>query len=107
MKHNSYTFDDVITLCRSVVSVDEFLQEKITYEKTDVLACIRNVSRSEFYLGKKLGLDIVLNFVINAFEYNGEKEVIFDGKKYSVVKTYALSGDLLELTCQLMVNGKV
>lgn len=107
MKHNSYTFDDCITLCGSVVSVDEFLQEQITYKKTDILACRRNVSRSEFYLGKKLGLDIVLNFVINAFEYNGEKEIIFDGKKYSVVKTYALSGDLLELTCQLMVNDKV
>ena len=68
--------------------------------ETDVLCDLRSVTRSEYYQASEAGLNPEIVFEINRFEYSGETEVDFNGRRYSVIRTYCPGYELIELTCE-------
>ncbi|MED4783445.1 phage head closure protein [Brevibacillus choshinensis] len=74
--------------------------------ETTILCDLKSVSRSEFYNAAATGLRPELVFVIHKYEYNGERLVEFDGKRYNVLRTYATGIEELELMCErVAANG--
>ena len=72
-----------------------------------VLCDLLSVTRSEHYQAAAHGLKPENVFVVNRYEYLGEKEVEFEGKEYRVMRTYEPKkaqgiGDfeVVELVCE-------
>lgn len=66
---------------------DEYGNEKLTYSETVVYVKPRSVYASEFYSAAQIGLHptIVLELG-NRADYNGEKQVIYEGDLYEVIR---------------------
>ena len=65
---------------------------------------VRSVGRSEVYSAMAIGFNVSVVFVLALdAEYNGEKSLNYEGKRYKVVRTY-VSDDGIELTCEVS-NG--
>ena len=88
----------VITLVRT----DRFQDENGVWRengviKTDVFAQVDSVTRSEFFEGGRNGLNPEYLFTVFFGDYHDEKEVIYQGKTYSVYRVYHGRSDVLEL----------
>lgn len=95
MKNSVYPID-LVELTTEKDSLNQVV-EKTRTTKT-VFADISSVSQTEFFNGGRLGLQPSLKATIYDFEYNGEPIVKYNGKLYSVYRTYAVNGsDRLEL----------
>lgn len=95
MKNSVYPID-LVELTTEKDSLNQVVEQTRT-TKT-VFADINSVSQTEFFNGGRLGLQPSLKATIYDFEYNGEPIVKYNGKLYSVYRTYAVNGsDRLEL----------
>ena len=78
----------------------------ISETSRDVFAEVRSVGYNEFYAAKSAGIEPSIVFVLQDYmEYNGEKVVLFDSKRFRVVRTYT-NGQTIELTCEVATNDK-
>ena len=95
MRNNIYPVD----LIEIVTEKDDLNQivEK-TRTTSTVFAEISSVSQTEFFNGGRLGLQPSLRAVVYDFEYNDEPIVGWNGKLYSVYRTFYVNGaDRVEL----------
>ena len=70
-----------------------------TETETTVYCNIVSVGRSEFYRASQAGIQADLAIQVFELEYNGEKYVEIDGKRYFVVRAYKVPGkEYVELT---------
>lgn len=59
----------------------------------------RSISQSEFYKAQQAGKQVEAKVEVHTVDYEGESLVIFEGKRYSVLKTYEPpDNDTVELT---------
>ena len=58
---------------------------------------VRSVSASEFFDGGRNGLNPDFQISMFAPDYNGERTVEFEGKRYGVYRTYKQRNDIIEL----------
>lgn len=84
--------------------------------KTTVLCRVDSIGQSEFYNANVSGLKPELKIIIKVFEYNGEKDVLYEGTEYKVIRTYhkgeedpakrikQLKFDEIELTCEKVIG---
>lgn len=70
-------------------------------ELVTVLARIESVTASEFFDGGRNGLRPEYRFTMFLYDYDGQKEVEYDGVRYSVYRTYMGKSDTIELYVQL------
>ena len=85
---------------------DHGVFETRTETTRNVFAEIRSVGRNEFYKAKAAGIEPNIEFVLADYlEYGGEKIVLFDNKRYRVVRTYT-NGQTIELTCEEATNDR-
>lgn len=93
-------FNDQITLLGmsgySVNSVGDSVPIPI---RRDVLAIRQSVRQSEFYQAQATNLRPELVFKIWACEYLGEQRLEFEGKAYSIVRTFEPGDGMVELVC--------
>ncbi|MBS5886295.1 phage head closure protein [Clostridium tertium] len=68
-------------------------------EKRKVLSSISSVKQSEFYQAQISGLKPEIVFKIRSFEYKGEESVIYNNKKYDVIRTYNTLEGIIEIVC--------
>lgn len=68
--------------------------------RTPILCGLKSIGRQEFYNAVAAGLRPELIFVIHSYEYNGEKQIEFEGVKYRVMRTYSSSFEEMELICE-------
>lgn len=95
MRNNIFPID-LKTVTTEKDSLNQVV-EKTRTSKT-VFAEISSVSQTEFFNGGRLGLVPSLKATVYDFEYAGEPIVAYNGKLYSVYRTYAVpSSDKLEL----------
>lgn len=95
MKNSVYP----IELIEVVTEKDELNQvvEK-TRTTTTTIAEIGSVSQTEFFSGGRLGLTPSLKAIVYDFEYSGEPIVKWNGRLYSIYRTFYVNGsDKLEL----------
>lgn len=88
---------DMITLRSSVTEKDEYGVTRTTYEGREVYAKVESVSASEFFNGGQNGLKPEFRFIVNAWEYADEPELIYQDRVYSIYRVYRSSLDRAEL----------
>ncbi len=76
-----------------------------------ILCDVQSVTRSEHYQAATHGLKPEIVFVVNKYDYEGEKQAEFEKKPYNVIRTYIpkKSKDIsdfetIELVCEGVVN---
>jgi len=82
-------YNHELTLIGEETVYDEYGIPKKEEKRTTVLCKVQSVGRNEFYGAATSGLKPEVVFIIHGYEYNGEKEVEFEGEKYRVIRTYS------------------
>lgn len=72
--------------------------------KTDIIAEVRSVSRAEFFEGSQNGLSPSFVFRVSMFGYAGQKILVYDGKRYSIYRTYETDDNYIELYAEAEVG---
>jgi SPP1 family predicted phage head-tail adaptor len=81
-------FDNELTLIEKSYEENE-LGDSIEKDiKTVVWCSVESVTRSEHYAAASHGLSPEMVFLVNQYEYEGQKEVEFAGKRYKVIRAY-------------------
>ena len=88
---------NVISLVSTNQTQDAFGVWRQTETKRDVFCQVYSVTRAEFFEAGRSGLNPEYRFTLFAGDYNGESIVIFNGKAYSVYRTYHARTDEIEL----------
>lgn len=65
----------------------------------------KSVKWGEFFAAESAGTSLSAVFILHADEYDGERVVEWNGKRYSVQRAY-LTGDKVELTCSDLAQPK-
>jgi SPP1 family predicted phage head-tail adaptor len=106
------TFDYELTLIKDTYTGND-LGDAITIEnRIDILCDVLSVTRNEHYAAAAHGLKPEIVFVVNKFDYDGQKEIEFEGNRYSVLREYmpkrarGISDfETIELVCQGAINN--
>lgn len=97
MKNNTFPID-LITITTEKDDLNQVVEKLRT--STTVWAEIDSVTQSEFYEAGRLGFQPDFRATIYDFEYTDEPIVKWNGKLYSVYRTYYINGaDRVELYC--------
>lgn len=88
-----------ITLIAKKITGKDKLKQNITEEVKTVLLCRKkSITRSEFYKANQAGIRPSLVVDIHIFEYDNQELAEFEGERYSILKTYPVDLETLELT---------
>lgn len=101
-------YDDVATLISYGASTfDEYGNESIITDKTDVFVRPRGVYQSEYYNAAQLGLKPSITLEIaNRADYNDEKVLEYRGKVYTVIRVdWSAQRDKVSLVCEERTNN--
>lgn len=91
-------YDNEITLVSRSPSGRDPRGQVIYTETTATILCeVVPLSRDEYFRGAQIGLNAEFEFRINPCEYNGEKIVEFEGRRFSIYRTYQSAPDTLEI----------
>ena len=82
-------YNEVIQLRSYTESVNDYgIPTRTTNDRT-VFAQLKSIGQSEFYQAAADGLKPELKFILaDYYDYQNEKEVIYNNKVYSVLRTY-------------------
>ncbi len=97
-------FRDVVKLI-SITTTENDMGDIIeTTVEREVFADKRSIRQSEFSQAAATGLRPELMFVVRSIDYEGEPKLKYNGKEYTIIRTYDKDGELTELICQGVVN---
>jgi SPP1 family predicted phage head-tail adaptor len=93
--------DAVITLISNSYTVDDYGVRRPVSTSREVFCRIGSITRSEFYAAGRNGLNPDFMFTVFSADYDGEAVCEYDGKRYSIYRTYySGTGDYTELYVQ-------
>lgn len=73
----------------SMTQTQDYIGQMVNHETiTEVLAEVRNVSMTEWTNAGQLGLQAAYQVKMISGDYNGERLVDYDGKRYQVYRVY-------------------
>lgn len=106
------TYDYELTLI-SLVDGENDMGDPIKKPVERKILCdVQSITKSEHYAAAAYGLKPEIVFIVNKYDYENEKDVIFEGKHYKVDRTYIpkKSKDIsdfesIELVCSGLVNN--
>lgn len=82
--------------------------------KKTILASILDYRNKDFYQAMASGLKPSITFAVNKYEYDGEKELEYEGKQYRIIDVFPVKQGYREdirefealcLLCEGLVNG--
>lgn len=76
------------------------------FNKVDILAKENEISRSEFYFAGQAEIEITKQIIVHPFEYDNQKTLLIDNDEFSVIRSYKISNEELELTLKLKGGNK-
>lgn len=95
----------IITLIAQTFSIDQYGNEVVTTQDTDVFAEVDSVSQSEFFAAQDTELKPEYKFTVFFGNYNGQSLVEYEDEIYSVYRTYR-TGDNLELYVERKIGER-
>ncbi|MBU5214488.1 phage head closure protein [Heyndrickxia oleronia] len=98
-------FDSVIDLIQVTYTEDEIGNQIEDTEKRQTFAEKKSVRQSEFYQASMAGLKPEITFVLWVHEYKGEPKLEYEGKTYTIIRTYERTDKTIELTCEVKTGG--
>lgn len=97
-------YNDVIQLVSYSKEIDEYGDVSTVRICKEAFAKVMSIGQSEFYQAQASGLKPEIKFAIaDYYEYDDEREIIYENKIYKVLKTYRKDIEL-EITCYGGVN---
>lgn len=87
----------VLYLVSVTFQKDAYGVNRATRTERKVYCDVASVTSAEFFQGGAQGLKPDLRFTMSMFDYNEEEECIFEGKTYSIYRTYRGKNDTIEL----------
>ena len=92
--------NDVITLISYTETIDRYGRPNREETGVDRFAQVRSIGQNEFYQAAASGLKPSIKFVLaDYWDYDDQKEIVYEGKRYNVVRTYR-NGNQLEITAE-------
>ena len=88
---------DLITLYADTITYDDYGVPVKTRSSRDVFCKVDSVTRSEFFDAGRSGLKPEYRITMFFGDYNGEALVGYNGRYYSVYRTYMAKTDIIEL----------
>ena len=88
---------DVVTLYADTVTYDDYGVAKKVRTAREVFCKVTSVTRAEFFEAGRSGLNPEFRIIMFFGNYNGESVVGYNGRMYSVYRTYQASTDEIEL----------
>ena len=105
INRNNTSLDDVCDLLQITTTKDE-LGQTIKHEKPFMVFCSKvSITRAEFNSAGQLGHRPEVMFVVDAEGYNNENSLKYQGKKYSIYKTFSRPDNFTELYCEVKSGG--
>lgn len=111
-------YNEEVTLISYETTRDKLKNRVKTPIATKVLCRIMSVGDREFYQAAVNDLKPELKIVVHDFEYSDEKELIYNGTRYKVIRTFKseikqfkgeslknLEFDEIELTCERVIGN--
>lgn len=101
--------DDVIKLLPQTFAKNKYGVPVPTEDFKEIFCEIHSVTKQEFFEAGRNGLNPAFEVTIFAAEYNGETVLEYQGKTYSIYRTYHVPGtDYMELYVERKggTNGK-
>lgn len=92
--------DVIAYLLGKTITMNQLKQEVEVDTRTEIFAQKESISQSEFYKGGEAGLKPDFRLITAIIDYNGEREVELDDKKYGIYRTYERDQDYIELYCE-------
>lgn len=97
-------YTDLLILCKKEPSQDEIGNTTYTEKQTEVYAKKNVVGSKEFYNAMAVGIRPTAELQILLSNYNNESECIYEGQRYSIIRT--LPKGRTELVLVLSVKTK-
>ena len=66
--------------------------------KTEVFCNKKSVGYAEFFNSQQAGITVSFKADVHAVDYEGQQLAEYAGKRYSILKTYCIDDDTIELT---------
>lgn len=100
-------FRDVIILQGDITYTENEIGDHVETpgQIRQVFANKKSVRQTEFYQAHATGLKPELMFVVRSIEYNQEPKLSYEGKEYTIIRSYDKNGEITELVCTSLVNG--
>lgn len=92
-------FSDIANLISITTAYNENGVPIPTETRTEVFVNVKSATRSEFYSALQAGMTISKVFTMMLCDYDGQKIIEYDNKKYNITRTYSKDNELLELNC--------
>ena len=77
--------------------------EEITEKTRTVYADVKSPTRTEFYQSYKAGLKASIVFKVYTDELADAEEVLYNDKRYRIIRTYMTDANYTEITCSEVV----
>ena len=87
----------IIKLIKTTYTKDAYGVSKASETAREVMAQLDSVTASEFFEGGRNGLNPEYRFRIFLYDYDDEKIIEYNGKRYAVYRTYEARNDRLDL----------
>ena len=91
--------DDVITLISNTFEDDSIGQQNPIELRRDVFCRVSAISRREWFDAGHNGMKPEIMFNVFYGDYNGEKNVEYNGCRFTVYRTYRADPETVELYC--------
>lgn len=88
---------DIVNLYTDSIQYDDYGVARKTRTPRTVFCKVDSVTRSEFFEAGRQGLNPEYRITMFFGDYNGETVVGYNGKMYSVYRTYQAKTDIIEL----------
>lgn len=97
-------FGDVVGLISAEHQLDGVGNDVPVETTREVFADVRSVYQTEALRGGQAGLSPVLKVLVRRCDYQDERTVELNGRRYAVYRTYC-AGDIAELYLERRVGG--
>ncbi len=95
--------DEIAYLISSISKGRDENNYEITEEiRKEIFVEEKGTTRSEFYQAARADMKISKTLVTSQWDYSGETEIEHDGKRYTIIKSFPVSGERIELSCSEM-----
>lgn len=93
-----------ILISTSITSDSIGVQTEIKTQKEIPIIKVEDIYANEFYEANELGYKPELRVRISTYNYDGEKELMYGGKMYSVIRIQVPKADETVLICERKVK---
>jgi SPP1 family predicted phage head-tail adaptor len=100
-------FRDVLNLIAVSISQNEIGDFVEVKNDRQIFANKKSIRQNEFYQAAVAGLRPELMFEVRTSEYQDERKLSYNGKEYTIIRSYDKNGEITELICSGLVNGAV